>query len=127
MSRRLLSSLALTLFVMLPAIGQPVTPAISEKVEQDSPRATQAGTTFTVPAGWTMTTKGSMVILDPPEPDSHLAIVDVTAKDADAAVAAGWAWHAGLHPALDLLPQAPWTGGGAQGLPVRDVAERAPS
>lgn len=32
-----------------------------------------------------------MVILDPPEPDSHIAIVDVQAKDAEAAVAAGWA------------------------------------
>lgn len=32
-----------------------------------------------------------MVLLEAPEPDSRIAIVDVKAKDADAAVAAGWA------------------------------------
>jgi CubicO group peptidase (beta-lactamase class C family) len=36
------------------------------------------------------TSKG-IVILDPPEADSHLAVVDVQAADAAAAVAAGWA------------------------------------
>ena len=86
------------------------------------------GTTFTVPAGWTMTTKGSMVVLDPPEPDSHLAIVDVKAKDADAAVAAGWAAYKPdfKRPLKISLPSgAARRLGGAQGLPVRDVAERA--
>lgn len=83
-------SLALAL-VAAPAFGQPASPVARETVDKDTPRATPAGTTFTVPAGWTMTTKGPMVVLEPPEPDSHVAIVDVKAKDADAAVAAGWA------------------------------------
>ena len=79
-----------------------------EKVEADTPRATPAGSTFTVPAGWTMTTRGSMVVLDPPEPDSHVAIVDVQAKDADAAVAAAWAaYQPGFKRPLKIaLPQA---------------------
>lgn len=81
-------ALLFSLLVSLPALGQAPS---TETVEKDTPRATPAGTTFTVPAGWTMTRKGSMVILDPPEPDSHIAIVDVQAKDAEAAVAAGWA------------------------------------
>lgn len=81
-------ALLLAVFIARPVLGQ----ALSvEKVDEDTPRATPAGTTFTVPAGWTVTTKGSMVVLDPPEPDSHVAIVDVKAKDAEAAVAAGWA------------------------------------
>ncbi len=63
----------------------------AERVAADTPRATPAGATFKVPAGWTITTRGSMTILEPPETDSHLAIVDVEAKDADAAVAAAWA------------------------------------
>jgi 3-mercaptopyruvate sulfurtransferase SseA/CubicO group peptidase (beta-lactamase class C family) len=62
-----------------------------ERVAADAPRVTPAGTTFTVPAGWTIAVRGSIVALDPPEPDSHLALVDVQAKDADAAVAAAWA------------------------------------
>jgi len=48
-----------------------------------------------------------MVVLDPPEPDSHVAIVDVKAKDADAAVAAGWAaYQPGFKRPLKLaVPQ----------------------
>jgi CubicO group peptidase (beta-lactamase class C family) len=65
--------------------------AAGETLSADTPRATPAGATFTVPAGWTMTTRGSMVLLSPPETDARLGIVDVQAKDADAAVAAGWA------------------------------------
>ena len=40
-----------------------------------------------------MTNKASLVILDPPEADSHVVIVDVNAKDADAAVASAWATY----------------------------------
>jgi hypothetical protein len=58
---------------MIEHAAEPGTP---EAVDKDTPKATPAGATFTVPAGWTMTTKGSMVVLDPPEPDSHLVIVD---------------------------------------------------
>jgi hypothetical protein len=42
-----------------------------------------------------------MVVLDPPEPDSHLVIVDVKATDADGAVAAAWAAGARLQAALE--------------------------
>jgi hypothetical protein len=85
-----------------------VTPASSERVTQDSSRATPAGSTFRVPAGWTVTTKSSMVILDPPEPDSHIAIVDVKADGADAAVAAAWAAYKPdfKRPLKIALPQA---------------------
>src|SRR5262245_32894385 len=44
----------------------------SERVSADTSRATPAGATFTVPAGWSLRTRGPVVILDPPEPDSHL-------------------------------------------------------
>jgi CubicO group peptidase (beta-lactamase class C family) len=99
------ASLALALSVSLAASGAaaqapqqqtapPAAPAASgtaETLAADSPRSTSAGATFTAPAGWTITTRGQVVLLDPPETDSHLALVDVEAKDADAAVAAGWA------------------------------------
>jgi CubicO group peptidase (beta-lactamase class C family) len=90
MLRRFTIALGCSLLIVVPGIGQ--TPAAPpERVKEDSPRTTPAGTTFTAPAGWTLTTRPSMVVLDPPEPDSHIAIVDVKASDADAAVAAAWA------------------------------------
>src|SRR5512139_3465632 len=114
MTRRYLVALAVLLFVVMatPVLGHAEAPAVSGKAEKDTPRATAAGATFTVPAGWTMTTKGSTVILDLPEPDSHVAIVDVKAKDADAAVAAGWAaYKPGFNRPLRIsLPQDPRNG-----------------
>jgi hypothetical protein len=84
-------SIALVLVLVVPALGESVepTPAV-ERFDKDTAHKTPAGATFTVPAGWTMTTRGSMVVLDPPEPDSHVVFVDVSAKDAQAAVAAAW-------------------------------------
>ena len=110
MARRASLTLALSLLVAFPARAQqtPPTAPASERVDKDTPRATPEGATFTVPAGWTMTTKGAVVLLDPPEPDSHLAIVDVKAKDADATVAAGWAaYQPGFKRPLKIsMPQA---------------------
>jgi CubicO group peptidase (beta-lactamase class C family) len=57
----------------------------------DSPRVTSAGATFKVPAGWSIETRKELVILTPPETDTHIAIVDSQAADAKAAVAAAWA------------------------------------
>ena len=108
MPRRFLIGLAATLLIGIPVIGQTVAPASSEQLKEDSPRATPAGATFTAPAGWTLTTKASMVVLDPPETDSHVVIVDVKAKDAEAAVAAAWAaYMPGFKRPLKIaLPQA---------------------
>jgi CubicO group peptidase (beta-lactamase class C family) len=105
MRLRRFSALAITLLLALPALAQ-------EKLAKDTPRATPAGVTFTAPGGWTMTTKGPMVVLDAPEGDSHLVFVDVQAKDAEAAVAAGWAAFkpAFNRPLRISLPQAPRDG-----------------
>ena len=88
MCRRFTLALALTLVLAFPALGQSVAP---EQPDKDTPRATPAGTTFTLPAGWKMTSQGALTLLVLPETDSHVAIVDAKAKDADGAVAAGWA------------------------------------
>ena len=34
-----------------------------ERAAADSPRTTPAGATFTIPSGWSMTTRGPMVVL----------------------------------------------------------------
>jgi CubicO group peptidase (beta-lactamase class C family) len=79
--------------LFLSAVARAQAPAAPAKelLAADSPRTTSAGATFTAPAGWTITVSGAVVVLDPPEGDSHLAIVDAGAKDADAAVATAWA------------------------------------
>jgi len=60
-------------------------------VAADTPRVTPGGATFTAPSGWSIVTDKNLVILEPPEADTHIAIVDSQAADASAAVAAGWA------------------------------------
>ena len=110
MRHRAVLSLVLAMVFALSAAVHPAAPGA--RLDKDTPKATPAGATFTVPAGWTMTTKGSMVVLDPPEPDSHIVIVDVTARDAESAVAAGWAAYKPdfKRPLKISLPQAPRDG-----------------
>ncbi len=72
------------------------------------------GATFIAPAGWSITVRGAATILEPPEPGSYIALVDVRAKDADAAVAAAWAvYKPGAKWPLKVTTQAPdkdgWT------------------
>lgn len=72
----------------------PAATARTETLGADTPKTTTEGATFIAPAGWTVTVRGSATIVEAPEGDSRLAFVDVStkdAKDADAAVAAGWA------------------------------------
>jgi hypothetical protein len=89
--RRFLLAFAFTALVAGPVIAQPAAPPSSETLKQDSSRTTPAGTTFTAAARWMLTTRAGMVVLEPPEADSHVVIVDVKAKDAAEAVAAAWA------------------------------------
>ena len=62
-----------------------------EQVAADTQRLTPGGTKFTVPAGWSIAGGTNLVLLTPPETDTHIAIFDIQAADAKAAVAAAWA------------------------------------
>jgi CubicO group peptidase (beta-lactamase class C family) len=84
----LLIAAALVSFVALSPAQDKSAP---ERVSADTPRATSGGATFIVPSGWSIVTSTNMVILEPPEPDAHVVIVDSQAADAKAAVAAAWA------------------------------------
>lgn len=64
---------------------------VAERLAADTPKTTVLGNTFIAPAGWTVTVQGPATILEAPEGDSWIALVDVSAKDADAALAAAWA------------------------------------
>src|ERR1700689_1956078 len=71
--------------------GQPR--SAPEHLAADTSRTTPGGATFTVAAGWSIVTGEKLVILQPPENDTHIAIVDSQAPDAAAAVAASWATY----------------------------------
>jgi len=65
--------------------------AASEKVMTgDTPWQDTDGNTFIVPDGWKVATSGTMTVVSPPEGDSHIAVVDVSAETADAARDAAW-------------------------------------
>jgi CubicO group peptidase (beta-lactamase class C family) len=76
-------------------------PAAPERLAADSPRSTALGATFIAPAGWSIATRGPVTVLETPEADSRIALVDVRAADADAAVAAAWA---AFQPGVPLRP-----------------------
>ena len=65
-----------------------------EVLAADALRTTVDGNNFMVPAGWSLRTAGSAVILTAPEGGSHIALVDVgSGKDAETAVAAAWSTY----------------------------------
>jgi CubicO group peptidase (beta-lactamase class C family) len=69
----------------------PIASATVGAATVDTPGTTVDGNSFIVPAEWSTMTKGPAVILTAPEGGSRIALVDVTARDADAATAAAWA------------------------------------
>ena len=73
-----------------PALAAPAS-AAAERLKADTPKTTVTGNTFIAPAEWSISVRGPATILEAPEGGSYIALVDVTAKDADAAVAAAWA------------------------------------
>jgi CubicO group peptidase (beta-lactamase class C family) len=62
-----------------------------ERLAADTPRTTVEGATFIAPAGWTIMVRAPATILEAPETGSRIALVDVQAQTADAAVAVAWA------------------------------------
>jgi CubicO group peptidase (beta-lactamase class C family) len=75
-----------------------IPPAPRETVATNSPRATPGGTTFLLPARWSMETHDSYVVLTGPEPDLRTAVFDSTEGTPDAAVNAAWGlFHPGFH------------------------------
>jgi CubicO group peptidase (beta-lactamase class C family) len=62
----------------------------SEELTSDAQRSSPGGATFTAPSGWSLNTLGAVLVLQPPEKDSRVAIVDVHAADASAAAVAAW-------------------------------------
>ena len=85
----------LGLLVLIQSISasstQSQTTTAGEVLAADVPRTTVEGNKFIAPAGWRIEVRGRATILSAPEGNSHIALVDIHAKDADSAVAAAWA------------------------------------
>src|SRR5262245_24415720 len=99
-----------------PASAPPPDPAqpkepVPERLAADTPKTTVAGNTFIAPEGWSLVVKGPATILTAPEPGSRIALIDVQAKDADAAVELAWAAY---------KPEKKWPLKVSTGAPDRD-------
>ncbi|HKY36756.1 MAG TPA: hypothetical protein VJN18_12490 [Polyangiaceae bacterium] len=98
-----------------------------EALRADTPRTTTRGTSFIAPKGWKIAVRGAATLLEPPEAGSRMTLVDVDAKDADAAVATAWVACGGqtrkLKMSSDRANQEGWNGYAL--LRLRDVTERA--
>jgi CubicO group peptidase (beta-lactamase class C family) len=70
---------------------QPPATTSAEVLAADTPRTTLEGNKFIAPAGWRIESRGPATILEAPEGNSRIVLVDVKAPDADRAVAAAWA------------------------------------
>ena len=100
---------------VLSASAQPATHAASaqgpEKLSADTPRTTVLGNAFIAPKDWSIRVKGPATILEAPEGDSWVALVDVEAKTQDEALAAAWQAY---------KPDAKWPLKVSNDLPDRD-------
>ncbi|WP_295999877.1 serine hydrolase [Rugamonas sp.] len=68
--------------------------SITGKLDADHPLLTAGGTALTAPRDWSVRRAAGMLLLDAPETDSHVVIVDLAAGGADnaaAAIAQAWA------------------------------------
>lgn len=91
----------------------PSSPATStsEHLSADMPRTTVLGNAFVAPKDWSMRVSGPSTILEAPEGDSWIALIDVQANTAEEALAAAWKAY---------KPDAKWPVRVSNDLPDRD-------
>src|SRR5215469_11695845 len=74
--------------------AQPATTAAaaqkSERLSADTPETTVLGNAFVAPKDWSIQVKGAATILQAPEGDSWIALIDVQGATTDQALAAAW-------------------------------------
>jgi CubicO group peptidase (beta-lactamase class C family) len=67
-----------------------LSPQSSERLSSDTPKTTVLGNAFVAPKDWSVRVKGPATILEAPEGDSWVALIDVQAKGQEEALAAAW-------------------------------------
>ena len=99
---KLAQLLAVVVFAVAPVLAQP---APAEVLSADTQQTTVHGNKFIAPAGWKVSVRDQATILEVPEGGSRIALIDINADDADAAVAAAWKQY-GLDPKWPLFNKA---------------------
>lgn len=66
-------------------------PSAARKLAQDETVKTASGATYTAPKGWYLTAGTDLSVLEDPDRELKLAIVEIAAADREAAVAGAWA------------------------------------
>ena len=99
-----------TLFAQAPPAPAVSAPA-SERLSADEPKTTVLGNAFVAPKDWSIRVEGPATIVEAPEGDSWIALVDVQAKAPEEALAAAWQAY---------KPDAKWPVKVSNDLPDRD-------
>jgi CubicO group peptidase (beta-lactamase class C family) len=103
-------ALCSTLFAQAPSAPAASAQA-SERLSADTPKTTVLGNPFVAPREWSIRIKGPATILEAPEGDSWIALVDVQAKENEDALAAAWQKY---------KPEAKWPVKVSHDLPDKD-------
>jgi len=76
-------TLTLALLLSFCGVAQSAAPdqTAKQRLSADAPKSTVLGNTFIAPAGWSVAVHGPATIVEAPEGDSRIVIVDVRAKD----------------------------------------------
>lgn len=82
-----------------------------ERLHGDTPKATVLGNAFTAPKDWSIRVKGPATILEAPEGNSWIALIDVPADKPEQALAAAWKAY---------RPEAKWPVKVSNDLPDKD-------
>lgn len=111
MRNPIILALAVLIAFAVPSAAQPAAPP-PQTLTADTALTTSNGATFTAPREWSVASADQKLVLAPPEADSRIAMVDVRAADAAAALAAGWASYRPdqTRPLRLATPQAPFNG-----------------
>src|SRR5207253_815132 len=83
-----ISVIGLALSIGFAGVAVPASPASAVEVSVNTPLTMASGATFTAPMGWRVTSAANKIVLEPPEADSHVALLDVHAADAASELAA---------------------------------------
>ena len=112
MRPRNLSFLAFVLILSSILLAQAASaPQSGERLAADTPKTTVAGNAFVAPKDWSIRVQGPATILEAPEGNSWIALVDVQATGPEEALAAAWKAY---------KPEAKWPVKVTNDLPDRD-------
>ncbi|WP_438862432.1 serine hydrolase domain-containing protein [Neptunicella sp.] len=74
---------------------------------KDTPSSTTKGNTFVAPKEWSLSQQGAVTILEVPEGQSYIVLVDVQADNAEAAVSQAWGAYKNSGREIKLVTEQP--------------------